>query len=150
MAVKEKSKFVQTDENFRILGPEIDELFLFVQNETHGSVDMNRRTDTPGCVAIIRRASGRRTSFKKADCSLFFAGRQENGARGEKTKKSKKISKKVLRFSAKSNIMQWMSAKGMKRQIAHWPVGELSRTMSANRTTAQESVMQGNSQASRT
>ena len=31
-----------------------------------------------------------------------------------------------------------MSAKGMKRQIAHWPVGELSRTMSANRTTAQD------------
>ena len=68
----------------------------------------------------------------------------------KRQKKTKKLSEKVLRFSGKSNIMQWMSAKGMKRQIAHWPVRELSRTMSANRTTAQESVMQGNSQASRT
>ena len=42
MAVKEKSKFVQTDEIFHILGSEIDELFLFGQNETHGDVDMNR------------------------------------------------------------------------------------------------------------
>ena len=75
--------------------------------------------------------------------------RRRDGRRAD-AKKSKKISKKDLRNSDLSNIMLKMSAKGMKRQIAHWPVRELSRTMSANRTTAQESVMQGNSQASRT
>lgn len=62
---------------------------------------------------------------------------------GRESKKSKKISKRGLHKKTKSNIMWKMSAKGMKRQIAHWPVRELSRTMSANRTTAQESVMQG-------
>jgi len=40
----------------------------------------------------------------------------------ESSKKSKKISKKVLRFFSFSNIMWKMSAKGMKWQIAHWPV----------------------------
>ena len=150
MAVKEKSKFVQSDEIFLILGPEIDELFLFGQNETRGIVDMKRRADTLGYVAIIHRRSRRRTCLKKACRGLFFAGGLEKRTRREKAKKSKKLSEKVLRFFGKSNIMQWMSAKGMKRQIAHWPVRELSRTMSANRTTAQESVMQGNSQASRT
>ncbi|MGN0997740.1 MAG: hypothetical protein ACI4PG_12605 [Candidatus Ventricola sp.] len=72
------------------------------------------------------------------------------GSAADSAKKTKKISKKGLRICGLSNIMLKMSAKGMKRQIAHWPVRELSRTMSANRTTAQESVMQGNSQASRT
>ena len=52
----------------------------------------------------------------------IFAQKRKKIRVKESSKKSKKISKKVLRFFRFSNIMQKMSAKGMKWQIAHWPV----------------------------
>ena len=101
MAVKEKNKLVQTDEFSRKSRPEIDETFLFEQYDTPGKVVMYRRNDTPGCVAIRLEKSGCRTSFKKTDSPSFFDGRAKRAPRGEITKKSKKTSKKVLRFSEK-------------------------------------------------
>ena len=101
MAVKEKNKLVQTDEISRKSRPEIDETFLYEQYDTPGKVVMYRRNDTPGCVAIRLEKSGCRTSFKKTGSPSFFDGRAKRETRGEIAKKSKKTSKKVLRFSEK-------------------------------------------------
>ena len=75
MAVKEKIKLVQTDENSRRMGPEIDETFLFTQNDTRGQVDMKAEYETPGTVAMQMEKSGCRTSLKKTDSPLIFRGR---------------------------------------------------------------------------
>ena len=75
MAVKEKNKLVQTDEILRGMGPEIDETFLFAQNDTHGKVDMKAEYETPGTVAMKLEKSGCRTSFKKTDSPLIFRGK---------------------------------------------------------------------------
>lgn len=75
MAVKEKNKLMQTDEITRGMGPEIDETFLFTQNDTRGKVDMKSDDDTHGAVAMKLEKSGCRTSFKKTDSPLIFRGK---------------------------------------------------------------------------
>ena len=83
MAVKEKNKIVQTDEISRESGREIDEIFLFTENDTRGLVVSKHENDTPGFVDIDMEKSGSQTSLKKTDGPLFFRREKKRGLRGE-------------------------------------------------------------------
>ena len=98
MAVKEKNKLVQNDENLRKSRPEIDETFLFRRNDTPGQVVMMKQYDTRGYVAIRLEKSGCRTSFKKTDSPSFFDGRAKRALRGEIAKNRKKLQKRYCVF----------------------------------------------------
>lgn len=98
MAIKEKNKVVQTDEISRVSRPEIDETFLFRENDTPGKVVIIHWHDTPGSVAIIRKNQGRPTSFKKAGIRLIFPGTVAGGGAEGKSKKVEKNFKKGIAF----------------------------------------------------
>ena len=101
MAVKKKNGFVQSDEILRKPGAEIGRKFVSSENETPGRVVILMHEDTPGNVAIIRKNQGRPTSCKKAGARLIFPGEAAGDGAERKSKKTKKTSKKVLRFSEK-------------------------------------------------
>ena len=101
MAVKKKNGFVQNDEILRKPGAEIRRKFVSNENETPGRVVILTHEDTPGNVAIIRKNQGRPTRCKKAGARLIFPGEAAGDGAERKSKKTKKTSKKVLRFSEK-------------------------------------------------
>ena len=101
MAVNAENKFVQSDEIWKELEREIDEIFLFRNHDTRGQVVIILRNDTPGYVAIRIRNPGGRMSAEKTDRPLIFERTEERAAKRENAKKSKKLLKKVLRFFEK-------------------------------------------------
>ena len=67
--------------------------------DTPGIVDMKLLNDTPGCVGIKRRNTGRWRGDEKAWTARLFEELRKERKRKEIQKKIKKSLKKVLRFS---------------------------------------------------